>query len=251
VIEHMYLARCNQQLGETTAAENNWQRALESAAGDPQKLLPLAEYAEKNGAAALAEIAYNTIVRDTPGLRAAQQGRLRLAQQSRDTRKVHGVLEQMLKQWPNDTAIQNDEAYTKLLQLPDGNEKPEVRDQRSDSSLPGDTRAVASSPSILRPLSSELSEIAALAEDLVRREPASLPHRTLLALARLKQGQPARAVEVYSGINVPHNALSPAALAVHAAVLAENGQRADAKTEAADLRPEQLLPEEQALISGL
>jgi hypothetical protein len=251
VMEHMYLARCNQQLGETTAAENNWQRALESAAGDPQKLLPLAEYAEKNGAAALAEIAYNTIVRDTPGLRAAQQGRLRLAQQSRDTRKVHGVLEQMLKQWPNDTAIQNDEAYTKLLQLPDGNEKPEVRDQRSDSSLPGDTRAVASSPSILRPLSSELSEIAALAEDLVRREPASLPHRTLLALARLKQGQPARAVEVYSGINVPHNALSPAALAVHAAVLAENGQRADAKTEAADLRPEQLLPEEQALISGL
>ncbi len=47
VIEHMYLARCNQQLGEVVAAENNWQRALEAAAGDPQKLLPLADYRKK------------------------------------------------------------------------------------------------------------------------------------------------------------------------------------------------------------
>ena len=54
VIEYMYLARCNQQLGEVMAGENNWQRALEAAAGDPQKLLTLADYAEKNGATATA-----------------------------------------------------------------------------------------------------------------------------------------------------------------------------------------------------
>src|SRR5438128_4838914 len=49
VIQKMYLARCNAQLGEKAAAENNWQRALEAAGGDPGKLLSLGEYAEKNG----------------------------------------------------------------------------------------------------------------------------------------------------------------------------------------------------------
>lgn len=73
----------------------------------------------------------------------------------------------------------------------------------------------------------------------------------MLALARLKQGQPAKALEVYSGINVPHNALSPAALAVHAAVLAANGQEEDAKTEAGKIKSDQLLPEEQALVERL
>src|SRR6266513_281722 len=34
VIEHMYLARCFQQQGQENGAENNWQRALEDAAGD-------------------------------------------------------------------------------------------------------------------------------------------------------------------------------------------------------------------------
>jgi hypothetical protein len=265
VIEHMYLARCNQQLGEITAGENNWQRALESAAGDPQKLLSLAEYAEKNGAASVAETAYNTIVRDTPGIRAAQQGRLRLAQQSRDTRKIHGILEQMLKQWPNDSAIQNDEAYTRLLLLPGGMTalpsqsgdamqatvlstaaaKSEIRTAKSEapgSAVPASNRSTPNA---------QLSTVTTLAADLVRREPASLPHRTLLALARLKQDEPAKALEVYSGINIPRNALSPASLAVHAAVLAANGQEEDAKTEVAEIKSDQLLPEEQALVKKL
>jgi hypothetical protein len=265
VIEHMYLARCNQQLGEITAGENNWQRALESAAGDPQKLLSLAEYAEKNGAASVAETAYNTIVRDTPGIRAAQQGRLRLAQQSRDTRKIHGILEQMLKQWPNDSAIQNDEAYTRLLLLPGGMTalpsqfgdamqatvlsntaaKSEIRTPRSEA--PGSAIPASNRPT----LNAQVSTVTTLATDLVRREPASLPHRTLLALARLKQGEPAKALEVYSGINIPRNALSPASLAVHAAVLAANGQEEDAKTEVAEIKADQLLPEEQALLEKL
>ena len=115
VIERMYLARCNQQLGEITAAKNNWQRAMEAAADDQPKLLLLADYAEKNGATETAATAYDRIARDTPRMRAAQQGRLRLAQQARNTARIHAILAGMLKQWPNDTAIQNDEAYTRLL----------------------------------------------------------------------------------------------------------------------------------------
>ncbi len=78
VIQRMYLARTNAQLGQPAAAENNWQRALEAAAGDPGKLMSLAEYAEKNGAAAIADAAYTQAITAAPALRQAWQGKLRL-----------------------------------------------------------------------------------------------------------------------------------------------------------------------------
>ena len=87
VVQRMYLARCNAQLGEKTAAENNWKRALEAAGGDPGKLMTLAEYAEKNGILDVADSAYNAAVSEAPKLRAAHQGRLRLAQASGDKQK--------------------------------------------------------------------------------------------------------------------------------------------------------------------
>jgi hypothetical protein len=97
----------------------------------------------------------------------------------------------------------------------------------------------------------ELIAIEKLAEQLVQREPASLPHRTLLALARLKQHRPIAALEVYSNIQVTPNALSPSALAVHAAVLNSNGKTEDAHTEAKQIKVENLLPEERMLIQQL
>ena len=87
----MYLARCNSQLGEQTASANNWQRALEAAAGDARKLITLAQYAEQNKETEIAEVAYNNAAAITPRLRLAWDGRLRLAQASRDTRKIHGL----------------------------------------------------------------------------------------------------------------------------------------------------------------
>src|SRR5437763_10206640 len=115
VIEHMYLARCFQQQGQENGAENNWQRALEDAAGDVNKLLMLAEYAEKNGAERIATTAFEAAAVANPKSRQAQQGRLRIAYSARDTKRVHELLQEMLKIWPNDIAIQNDEAYIHLL----------------------------------------------------------------------------------------------------------------------------------------
>jgi hypothetical protein len=212
----MYLARCNAQLGEKAAAENNWTRALEAAGNDLQQLLPLAGYAEKNGAAATAAAAYDAAVAIAPKLRPAQQARLRLAQAAKDTNRLHAILGEMLKLWPEDTAIQNDEAYLRLLLLP------------NDSTLP------------------ELVAIERLAEELLKREPASLPHRTLLALALLKQQRPVAALEAYANIQATPGALSPSALAVHATVLAANGRRDDARQEIQQAPINTLLPEEQA-----
>src|ERR671919_1556363 len=218
VVQTMYLARCSVQLGEKTAARNNWQRALEAAADNPGKLMTLADYAEKNGNADIAEAAYHGTAAMSPKLRVAQDGRLRIAQASHDTKKLHAILAEMLALWPNDPAIQNDEAYTRLLLLPVAGGEEQI---------------------------DEINAIEQLANKLVQQNPASLPHRTLLALARLKQHRPFAALEVYSNIQIVPNAVSPSALAVHAAVLAANGRRDDARREIEQAPLDQLLPEEQ------
>jgi sirohydrochlorin ferrochelatase len=135
---------------------------------------------------------------------------------------MHAVLAEMLQLWPNDTAIQNDEAYTRLLLIP------------------GDAAG-----------NEDLINIEHLAERLVQLEPASLPHRTLLALARLRQGRGIAALQAYDNIDVSPAALSPSALAVHAAVLSANGHPDDARLEIKQAPLEKLLPEEQAGTANL
>jgi len=239
VAQLMYLARCNAQLGEKTASENNWKRALEAASDDPGKMMTVAEYAEKNGANEIAEVAYATATNESPKLRAAWQGRLRLAQASGGTRKIHDILAEMLRLWPNDSAIQNDEAYTRLLLLfsnSRNDEAPALAGLRRGGRMTNDET---------------LKEIEQLGKKLVERNPRSLPHRTFLALALLKQNHAAAALDVYGSIQVTPNALTPSALAVHTAVLAANGRIEDAKTEAAQIKIDNLLPEEKALIQNL
>ena len=273
VVQHMYLARCNAQLGEKAAAENNWQRALEAAAGDPGKLITVGEYAEKNGIVDVAQSAFDNAAQQSPKLRVAQQGRLRLAQRSGDTKRIHAVLAEMLKIWPNDAAVQNDEGYTRLLLLQQPRGRSEIEDRRSGQRKTEDTgqRSAVSAqrpspnsqllapsselraPSSQLPTSAddELGGLAALAEKLVARNPRSLPHRTFLALARLKQNRAADALAVYENITVARGALTPSALAVHAAVLAANGRAEEAQTEARQVKLDNLLPEEKALLDGL
>jgi len=239
VEQRMYVARCNARLGEKTASENNWKRALEAAGGDSGKLMTLAEYAERNGANELAEVAYVTATNESPKLRAAWQGRLRLTQASGETKKIHDVLADMLRLWPNDSAIQNDEAYTRLLLLfssSRNDEAPAFAGLRRGGRMTNDEM---------------LKEIERLAKKLVERNPRSLPHRTLLALTRLRQNRAAEALDVYANIQGASNALTPSALAVHAAVLAANGRIENAKTEAAQIKIDNLLPEERELIRNL
>src|SRR5438105_10062234 len=249
VVQHMYLARCSTQLDEKAAAENNWQRALDAAAGDPGKLIALGDYAEKNGIVDVAQSAFDNAANQSPKLRVAQQGRLRLAQRSGNTGRIHAILAEMLKIWPNDAALQNDEGYTRLLL---GSNAAENRGQKAEDS--GQRSAVSGRRSDSgEPITDnqELITLSALAEKLVQRNPRSLPHRTFLALARLKQNRASDALSVYDNIAVARGALTPSALAVHAAVLAANGKMDDAKSEAEQIKPEQLVPEERELVEQL
>ena len=126
----------------------------------------------------------------------------------------------------------NDEAYARLLLLP--NSPPDNKSQSGSDQLTTDNP--------------ELSDIEHLADKLVHREPSSLPHRTLLALARLKLNRPYDALSVYRGINIPRNALSTSTVSVHVAVLGATNDKETAQREAATLPKDKLLPEEQALI---
>lgn len=97
----------------------------------------------------------------------------------------------------------------------------------------------------------ELKKISEVAERLVQRNPRSLPHRTLLALALLEQNRAADALKLYENLQISTNALTPSALAVHAAVLAANGKNEDAEAETKQIKIDNLLPEERELIRGV
>ncbi len=261
VVEHMYLARCFAQQGQASGAENNWARALQAAAGDVTKLLALAEYAEKNGVIDVAGAAYDAAVAVSPRARTAQQGRLRIAYAQRDTRKIHDILVELLKLWPNDTAVQNDEAYARLLlftsqsstapvpSTPQPLRPSTAADSAAASAIRNPQSEISSSPSTSSDpaTTAELEAVETLAAKLVELEPSSLPHRTLLALARLRLNRPADALAVYKDINVPKASLTTSSVAVHAAVLAANGHLEDARIEFSHIPPGKSLPEEQAL----
>jgi tetratricopeptide (TPR) repeat protein len=223
VIQNMYLARCYTEQGERVSADNNWQQAIENSAGDLTKLLMLAAYAEKNGAPQVAATAYDAAVAVSPKSREAQLGRLRSIRDRGDTKKIQSILDELLKIWPSDTNLQNDQAYVRLLLLP--------KDTKPDSS--------------------DLKSIETLAQKLVDGQPSSLPHRTVVALALLKENRAYTALSLYNNLVVSQNAISPSTIAVHAAVLAASGQPESAKTEAQKIPVEKLLPEERALITNL
>jgi hypothetical protein len=177
---------------------------------------------------------------------------LRLAQRSGDTKKIHAVLADMLKIWPNDAAVQNDEGYTRLLLMSAKREHGATSNEKREKE--NEENAERPTPNAQRPTSAapitnneELITLSALAEKLVEKNPRSLPHRTFLALVRLKRNRAADALAVYENITVARGALTPSALAVHAAVLAANGRKDEARAEAEQIKNDNLLPEERAL----
>ena len=67
----------------------------------------------------------------------------------------------------------------------------------------------------------------------------------------MKENQPQAALDLYNGVNISQNDLTPSVAVVHSAVLAANGRAADARTEIAHLPQSKILPEERALIANL
>jgi tetratricopeptide (TPR) repeat protein len=216
VFQHMYLAVARTRLGEATAATNEWQRALE-AANTPEKLLALASYAEQNHVNDVADRAYSEAIRLAPKNRGAYAGRLRVALASDHTAEAQTIAGEIVKLWPDDAAVRNQDDYLRLL-LGASGEAAEAAERQ--------------------------------AQILVAQEPLNWSARATLGLARLRLGRNTDALAVFRSVRATGSE-PPGALAVRAAILAVNGYEEGARGDARNLGAEHLLPEERALIAPL
>ena len=214
--QHMYLAVVSVRLGETTAAANEWYRALDTARS-PRTLIGLADYAEKNGVLGIADAAYARLITKQPALKSAYLSRLQLTETRGQTAKARAIAAEIVKIWPEDIDTHIHEIYLRLL-LAGSEVEAEAAEEQ--------------------------------AEAFVSQNPWDGSARTTLALARLRQGKAAAALNALTEFTpeVPSSAISEA---VYAAALAANGWQDKARAEAQKLATVKLLPEERALIAPL
>jgi hypothetical protein len=217
VFQHMYLATTLSHLGEATAVTNEWQRALQAATDNSDKLLALAGYAERNRANDVADTAYAEAIKLAPKNRAAYAGRFRLAMAAGHTAEAQALAAEIVKLWPDDAGARNQDAYLRLLL------------GASDGAAEAAERQ---------------------AQVLVAQEPWNWAARATLGLAQLRLGKKEDALTVFRNVRATGSE-PPGALAVRAAILAINGYEEGARGDAHNLGAEHLLPEERALIAPL
>ena len=215
VVEQMYLARCAQQLGESKVRDARWEAALDAAGTDPDKLLPLGAYAQKTGNVETALKAFRTAVQAAPESRPASEALLGALEAAGKTREERAALAGIAEHWPQDAAVRNDTAY--LDALLGENERTAL-----------DT-----------------------ATELMRADPASLPHRVTLALAELRAGNNLAALDAFKGVDTSHTAMQPRQRAVLAAVLWATSYDHAARDAVRNLPLDRLLPEERTLVQPI
>ena len=79
----------------------------------------------------------------------------------------------------------------------------------------------------------------AAARELVARSPKNFAHLTTLAMGLLRTQDPAAALSVYRGFQIPWDRVAPSQRAVHAAALGLNGKTTEASAEVSALRWEE------------
>lgn len=215
IIQELYLARALGQVGDKVASENRWLKARQATNGSVEKLLLVARYAERAGNVSAAEAAFRQAAETAPEVRPLQEQFLRFLSENAETAKVHRQIRAMLRIWPQDPSLQNDDAYLSVL-----------RNEALEASL-------------------------ATAERLVAATPSSMPHRTTLALARLRLGRNADALSVFRKVSIPENVALPNTRLVHALALRACGFTVEAKTEAGRVPRTRLRPEEKVLLDGI
>ncbi len=209
---HAFRARTASEEGRKDDAEFEWKRAHTAATGNPAQMLYVAHYAEKMGRDDQAALAYESLTADFTTARGAYEALLRLAQSQGDVTKVRDLLGEMMKRWDSEPAVRNDYAYMNAL------------------------------------LGENLAPSRNIAMGLVSAIPDALAHRTTLALALLRTGDPQSALNVYSGLSIPWGKVPDRDRAVYSAVLGANGKKLEAQTVAASIVPSNLFPQERDLV---
>lgn len=212
--KELFLARTALELGSKTVSDMHWRRARIAAGPSTEQMAFIGKYAEKMGQFDQAELAFRSLSSNAATARPAMEALLGIAEKRGDVELLCDTLKKMRERWPQDDSVKNDLAYVNLL------------------------------------LGREVDESMEVAKELVARSPASLAHRTTLALAAIRKADPAGALAVYQGLKIPWERVGQGHRAVHAAVLGANGQIAEAKAETAALRWAELRAEERELVKS-
>jgi tetratricopeptide (TPR) repeat protein len=213
VYTQIFLARSALEQGEQTIASLHWTRALQAAGPSVEEMWFLGNYAEKIGQVDQAALAYEALKSNATSARPAYEALLRLAEARGDDDAALRLLREMVQRWPHDDAVVNDYTYFSLL--------------NGSGSVQEDLKR---------------------AVDLVNQSPASLAHRTTLALAFYRLHDGASAMNVYAGLQIPWDRVPASHRAVHAAVLGLAGRSDEARAEAGAIRMEDLRPKERELV---
>jgi hypothetical protein len=218
-LEQPYLegfrARCDKELGNASQAESHWQQAVHAAGQNTEQLFWVALYAEKCNEPLPAKQALRSLISHVEHPQPAYQVLERVTEHFGTTAELRDLLGEMVKRWPDDISYQNDFAYLNAL------------------------------------LNTAVAGATTTAEALVNRRPASLPHRTTLALALYRQQDFVRALGAYGNQRYNWEIALPGQRAVYAAVLAANGRTDQASQVLRGLNRSQLRPEELQLIAAL
>ena len=212
---NVFLARAAQELGEPRAAEARWGDAIRAAGSAPQAILFVAQYAAKVGAYDAALEAYHRLAREPAWTLRADTALIPILEAKGDTRSLRDVIKQIASLAPAESAPRNDIAYLDLL------------------------------------LGENIPAATATAEQLMREHPEMLAHRTTMALAYLRSGNPRAAAQLYKGVNISWDSAPPGWKAVYAAVLEADGNHEQAVSLAVALNAKSLKPEERALVETL
>ena len=210
-----FRARAALKLNRAPSATVHWNRALRAAERNPAQLTWLASYAQKCGEFAQAKKTLRSLIACAEDPRPAYRALEELTLKSGSTAELRDLVREMLDHWPKDPALRNDLAYLNLL------------------------------------LAAKLPESRQTAEELVAQFPDSVPFRTTLALACYRLKDYAAALRAYEGRSYDWRQALPGHRAVHAAVLAANGQDKAAREHALSIPSDRLREEELELIRPL
>ena len=221
----MYLAVVRGHLGESEGAAREWDRALDAAGKDADKLLALGNLAARNGAASVADAAYTAAIAAAPATRPPYVARYQLALTHGQTALAKDVVGEIIRRWPDDRAARAEEIYLRLLLDPTG----------------------ATAETIKNEVAGRLAQ-----------EPTNWQLKTNAALACVRAGRPGAALAALADDRAGTEDLQRELVAapvraqvVGMAVLAANGEGGEARAEASRLNSLPMLPEEHALIAPL